>query len=87
MWKERIFDKDEMPKCKNKQISFCLFGPLISWWFDALNENIYIYIFIYLCIFDHLVRASIDREGKSKSCQGANCSCEVCDSLKDITKS
>ena len=45
----------------------------------------YIYI-TYTYIFDYLVRASIDREGKSKPCQGANCPCEVCDSLKHITK-
>ena len=33
-------------------------------------------------IFDHLVRPSIDREGRSKPCQGANCSSEVCNSVK-----
>ena len=38
---------------------------------------------------DHLVRAvlpQLDREGRSKPCEGANRSCEVCDSVKDTTK-
>ena len=33
-----------------------------------------------------MVRASIDREARSKPCHGANCSCEVCSSVKDTTK-
>ena len=37
-------------------------------------------------IFDHLVRPSIDREGRSKPCQGANCSSEVCNSVKVTTE-
>ena len=48
--------------------------------------TIYIYIYIYIYIFDHLVRASIDREGRSKPCHGANCSSEVCNSVKDTSK-
>ena len=28
----------------------------------------------------------LDREGRSKPCEVANCSCEVCESVKDITK-
>ena len=28
----------------------------------------------------------MDREGRSKPCEGANRSCEVCESVKDITK-
>ena len=38
---------------------------------------------------DHLVRAvlpQLDREGRSKPCEGANRSCEVCDSVNDATK-
>ena len=38
---------------------------------------------------DHLVGAvlpQVDREGRSKPCEEANCSCEVCDSVKDTTK-
>ena len=38
---------------------------------------------------DHLVRAvspQLDREGRSKPCEGANHSCEVCESVKDTTK-
>ena len=38
---------------------------------------------------DHLVRAVIpqlDREGRSKPCEGVNRSCEVCKSVKDTTK-
>ena len=38
---------------------------------------------------DHLVRAvlpQLDREGRSKPCEGANRSCEVCESVKDTTK-
>ena len=37
----------------------------------------------------HLVRAvlpQLDREGRSKPCEGANRSCEVCESVKDTTK-
>ena len=36
-----------------------------------------------------LVRAvlsQLDREGSSKPCEGANCSCEVYESVKDTTK-
>ena len=35
---------------------------------------------------DHLVRAvlpQLDREGRSKPCEGANRSCEVCESVKE----
>ena len=38
---------------------------------------------------DHFVRAvlpQLDREGRSKPCEGANRSCEVCESVKDTTK-
>ena len=38
---------------------------------------------------DHFVRAvlpQLDTEDKSKPCEGANCSCEVCESVKDTTK-
>ena len=38
---------------------------------------------------DHLVRAvlpQLDREGRSKPCEGANRSCQVCESVKDTTK-
>ena len=38
---------------------------------------------------DYLVRAvlpQLDREGRSKLCEGVNCSCEVCESVKDTTK-
>ena len=38
---------------------------------------------------DHLVRTvwpQLDREGRSKPCEGANHSCEVCNSVKDTTK-
>ena len=38
---------------------------------------------------DHLVRAVLlqwDREDRSKQCEGANRSCEVCNSVKDTTK-
>ena len=38
---------------------------------------------------DHLVRAVLpqfDREGRSKPCEGAYCSCKACKSVKDITK-
>ena len=38
---------------------------------------------------DHLVRAflpQLDREGRSKPCEGANSSCEACDSVKDMAK-
>ena len=41
---------------------------------------------MYMYIFDYLVRPSIDREGSSKPCQGANCSSEVCNSVKDTTE-
>ena len=37
---------------------------------------------------DHLVRAvlpELGREGRSKPCEGANCSYEVCESVKDTT--
>ena len=37
----------------------------------------------------HLVRAvlrQLDREGRSKPCEGVNRSCEVCESVKDTTK-
>ena len=40
------------------------------------------------CLKDHLVRAvlpQLDREGRSKPCEGANRSCEVCESVKDTT--
>ena len=38
---------------------------------------------------DYLVRAvlpQLDREGRSKLCEGVNCSYEVCESVKDTTK-
>ena len=38
---------------------------------------------------DHLVRAvlpKLDREDRSKPCEGANRSCEICESVKDTTK-
>ena len=38
---------------------------------------------------DHLIRAvlpQLDREGRSKPCEGGNRSCEVCESVKDTTK-
>ena len=38
---------------------------------------------------DHLVRAALpqlDREGRSKPCEVANRSCEVCKSVKDTTR-
>ena len=38
---------------------------------------------------DHLVGAvlpQLDREGRSKPCEGGNRSCEVCNSAKDTTK-
>ena len=38
---------------------------------------------------DHLVEAvlpQVDREGRSKPCEEANCSYQVCDSVKDTTK-
>ena len=37
----------------------------------------------------HLVRAvlpQLDREGRSKPCEGINLSCKVCDLVKDTTK-
>ena len=37
----------------------------------------------------HIIRAALpqlDREGRSKPCEGTNRSCEVCDSIKDTTK-
>ena len=57
MWKERIVDKDKMSKRRKSKLVFCLFGPLISWCFNGLNEKkiclelttwlTYIYIYIY----------------------------------------
>ena len=38
---------------------------------------------------DHLVRAvlpQLNREGRSKPCEGANRLCEVCESVKDTRK-
>ena len=58
MWKERIVDKDKMSKRRKSKLVFCLFGPLISWCFNGLNDknmfgahyliNLYIYIYIFI---------------------------------------
>ena len=37
-----------MLKRRKRKLVFCLFVPLISWWFNGLNDKyIYIYIYIY----------------------------------------
>ena len=55
---KRIFDKNKMSKLGKVKLVFCLFGPLISSYFNGLNEKkiitfiyiqIYIYIYIYRC--------------------------------------
>ena len=52
---KRIFDKDKISKLGKVKLVFCLFGPLISSYFNGLNEKkiityIYIYIYIYRVI-------------------------------------
>ena len=39
MWKERIVDKDKMSKRRKSTLVFCLFGSLISWCFNGLNDK------------------------------------------------
>ena len=63
MWKERIVDKDKMSKRRKSKLVFCLFGPLISWCFNGLNDKkiclelstsltyTYVYIYIYIYIY------------------------------------
>ena len=51
---KRIFDKEKMSKLGKVKLVFCLFGPLISSYFNGLNDKkiiTYIYIYIYiLCV-------------------------------------
>ena len=49
----------------------------------------YLLLVLKTPIKDHLVRAvllQLDREGRSKPCEGANRSSEVCESVKDTAK-
>ena len=39
MWKERIFDKDKMSKRRKSKLVFYLFGALISWFVNGLNDK------------------------------------------------
>ena len=41
MWKERIFDKEKISEksVEKAKLVFCLFGPLISWCFNGLNDK------------------------------------------------
>ena len=61
---KRIFDKNKMSKLGKVKLVFCLFGPLISSYFNGLNEKkiinfIYIHIYIYIYIYIYVLCVKI----------------------------